>query len=72
MSTIITDQSPATVPEESLAQRFGRLAKPWLTETAYLSSTTAMVAHPAFQEIVAMGPPVIPLGKREVDKGTGH
>ena len=31
-----------------------------------------MVNHPAFQEIVGMGRPIIPLLLRELEKGTGH
>jgi hypothetical protein len=31
-----------------------------------------LVAHPAFQEIVGMGPAVIPLLLKELQKGTGH
>jgi hypothetical protein len=30
------------------------------------------VAHPAFQEIVGMGPVVIPLLLRELEKRSGH
>src|SRR6266540_3625363 len=72
MSTIPTRQPAATEPPETIEQTFRRLAAVWLTETAYVSSTTDMVAHPAFQEIVAMGPPVVPLLLRELERGTGH
>jgi hypothetical protein len=65
----------STVPiksAESIEQRFQRLAANWLAETAYVSSSSDLVAHPAFQEIVGMGPAVIPLLLRELEKGTGH
>jgi hypothetical protein len=51
---------------------FQRLAAAWRADTAYLSSTNDQVAHPAFLEIVAMGPAVIPLLLRELENRTGH
>jgi hypothetical protein len=72
MSTIPTKQPAATEPTESIEQKFRRLAAVWLTETAYVSSTTDIVAHPAFQEIVGMGPAVVPLLLRELENRTGH
>ena len=72
MSTIPTRPNSAPVPTESLEVRFRRLADIWRTETAYVSSSSELVAHPAFQEIVSMGPAVIPLLLRELANGTGH
>ena len=72
MSAIPATPSPTVAPEETLPERFDRLAKTWRAETCYLSSTHDKVAHPAFQEIVRMGPPVIPLVLRELEKGSGH
>ena len=69
MSTVPAKQTP---PTESLQEKFRRLAAVWLAETAYVSSSTDLVAHPAFQEIVGLGPAVIPLLLRELEKGTGH
>jgi hypothetical protein len=57
---------------EAVSGQFQRLAARWLNETAHVSSSSDMVAHPAFQEIVAMGPPIIPLLLAELRKGTGH
>jgi hypothetical protein len=59
-------------PPESIEQRFRRLANTWLSESAFVSSSGNVVAHPAFQEIVEMGPAVIPLLLRELSKRTGH
>ncbi len=72
MSTIPGKQTPATVPEESIEAKFQRLATVWRAETAYVSSSSDLVAHPAFQEIVGMGPAVIPLVLRELANRTGH
>ena len=60
-----SDEVPAPVrgqgrPEE-LAKRFRQLVKQWKAETGHLSSTARMARHPAYQEIIGMGAPVVPL-----------
>ncbi len=72
MSTVPTTPTPTTAPKESLEERFQRLASTWIAETAVVSSSSDLVAHPAFQEIVGMGPAVIPLLLRELAKRSGH
>jgi hypothetical protein len=72
MSTVPAKPTPATEPPESLTEKFRQLAATWLRETAYVSSSSDLVAHPAFQEIVGMGPAVIPLLLRELEGRTGH
>jgi hypothetical protein len=72
MSTIPAKPTPPVQPEESIEAKFRRLASAWHADTAYFSSTTDQVAHPAFGEIVAMGPAVIPLLLRELQNRTGH
>jgi hypothetical protein len=44
-----------------LEQRFRQLARTWIQETEYLSSTVQMAKHPAYQEIIGMGEVAIPL-----------
>ena len=46
---------------ENLRRRFHTLRASWKAGTAFLSSISAMVAHPSYQEIIAMGPAVVPL-----------
>ena len=36
-------------------EKFNRLAAQWSEETQFLSSSTKIAAHPAYQEIVGMG-----------------
>ena len=72
MSKVPTEETPATVPAESLEEKFRRLAATWLSETAYVSSSSDLVAHPAFQEIVGMGRAAIPFVLRELENRTGH
>ena len=59
MPTVPAKQTGATEPVETVAEKFRRLASVWRAETAYHSSSSDLVAHPAFPEIVGMGPPVI-------------
>jgi hypothetical protein len=62
-----------TVPVEPIKERFQGLASVWRVETAYVSSSSDLVAHPAFQEIVGMGAAVVPLLLRELeDRSPGH
>ena len=70
MSTVPAKQTPPT--PESVEEKFRRLAAVWLSQTAYISSTSDLIAHPAFQEIVGMGTAVIPLLLRELQHRTGH
>lgn len=73
MTSVPTRQSPEpTQPGDSIEQRFQHLAAVWRAETAHLSSTTALVAHTAFQAIVSLGPPVIPVLLRELERGSDH
>jgi hypothetical protein len=52
--------------------RFADLTEIWRTETAYLSSTTAIVRHPAYREIIEMGSAAVPLILRELARRPGH
>ncbi len=72
MSILQTKQGPPAEPTETVEHKFGRLAKDWLAGTTFVSSTSDLVSHPAFQEIVEMGPAVIPLLLRELANHTGQ
>jgi hypothetical protein len=65
-------QTVATEPVETIEEKFRRRACVWRAETAYVSSSSDLVAHPAFQEIIGMGPPVIPLLLQELENRNGH
>jgi hypothetical protein len=60
---LVKDTSAITVDVEA---EFRRLAEWWNRETGVLSSLTKMFAHPAYRQIVALGPPVIPILLREM------
>jgi hypothetical protein len=53
-------------------RQFEALAAQWKAETALLSSTSAMVSHPAYQAIIALGPPVLPLILRDLEGEPAH
>jgi hypothetical protein len=61
----VTDQS-------AVAAQFATLAEQWKVATAVLSSTTSLVAHPAYQSIIALGPPVVPLLLHELEREPVH
>lgn len=64
--------APASQQEESPRDRFDRLAARWRDETALTSSTTRIVSHPAYLEIVGMGQEALPLIFEDLRKGPEH
>jgi hypothetical protein len=55
-----------------LVARFHELTQQWKADTAYVSSTTAMIAHPAYQAIVALGQDVVPLILQDLEDESAH
>ncbi len=55
-----------------LEQTFLTLASRWKAERGPTSFSSEMAAHPAYQEIVTLGPPVIPLLLRELERDPDH
>ncbi len=51
---------PHAPAEETLAQRVERLLATWRAQTGFLSSSTAMVAHPVYLELIALGAAALP------------
>lgn len=52
--------------------RFLTLKARWEAETAVISSISEIVTHPAYQQIIGMGPIAIPLILSEMKKKPGH
>ncbi len=67
MASVANTAEPA-----ALAAQFRALASEWRAATAFLSSTTAMVAHPNYQAIIALGAPAVPLLLRELENEPAH
>ena len=55
-------------PDTDIEQKFKELAEEWRTETEMLSLVSQMASHPAYQKIIDMGSPVIPLLLKELEK----
>ena len=58
--------------DEKLRARFHRLATQWRDECQLLSSTTAKAMHPAYQQIIGLGPEALPLILKELSETPGH
>ena len=60
------------VSRETPAQKFRSLADTWRNETKASSSVTEMAMHPAYQQIIGMGPAVISLILHELKSNPDH
>lgn len=60
------------ITRETSVQKFQALATTWRNETQFLSSATEMAVHPAYQQIIGMGPVAIPFLLRELQKKPDH
>jgi hypothetical protein len=60
------------VPQETVAQRFLRLADEWKRAVAHHSSSTIRNNHPAYRAIIALGPDVVPLLLRDMQDNRTH
>ena len=69
---LVKSSSNANLRQETLEARFERLANQWDDETAFLSSATSLVLNSAYQQIIGMGPAVLPLILRHLDFRGGH
>jgi hypothetical protein len=72
MATIPVKQASPTVPEETLEERFRRLAAAWHKAVALQSSPTIRNNHPAYQEIISLGLGVVPLLLRDMEENHTH
>jgi hypothetical protein len=61
-----------TSAPSSLEAEFQNLARQWKEASGLMSSTSAMIADPAYQAIIELGQPVVPLLLRELEKEPVH
>jgi hypothetical protein len=54
------------------AARFTKLKLMWLEETMFVSSIDKMALHPAYQQIIGMGPVAVPLIMEELRTSPNH
>jgi hypothetical protein len=72
MSATPVKRTPGQQPPESLEDRFRQLAEEWHKAVAYHSSSTVRSNHPAYQEIINLGPEVVPLLLRDMEENHTH
>ena len=72
MSSTPSKPPLAAPAAETVEERFRRLAGAWHRDTAYLSSMDAAERHPAYQEIIRLGPEVVPLLLRDLEENHTH
>ncbi|HET6383406.1 MAG TPA: hypothetical protein VFJ58_08455 [Armatimonadota bacterium] len=65
-STLAQDSS------ETIEAKFERLASEWTRGTSHLPSVTRQAMHPAYQEIIGMGPAALPLILRRLRREPDH
>jgi hypothetical protein len=58
--------------DDSLTERFHALASEWERATRYKSLMSDIILHPAYQQIIGMGPRVVPLLLHELKNNPGH
>lgn len=51
---------------------FDELRQQWRQDTKYLSSASQIVEHPAYQQIIELGEPMLPFILEEVRNERGH
>lgn len=57
---------------EELEKEFMELVEEWHRETGMMSLISKIVMHPAYQRIIGMGQPVVPLILRELEREPDH
>jgi hypothetical protein len=72
MASVPSRQTAPVPPPESIEQKFERLAADWHKAVAHHSSSRIRHNHPAYQEIIGMGPAVVPLLLRDLDINRRH
>ena len=53
---------------ETIEERFRRLDALWRAETGHLSSSSKIIGHSAFREIILMGTAVVPFMLRDLEQ----
>jgi hypothetical protein len=63
---------PMSRQQRTVVERFHELVQWWHAEVGPVSSTTEMAMHPAYQQIIGLGPEAVPLILRELEKKPDH
>ncbi|MDZ8187073.1 MAG: hypothetical protein RMX96_19775 [Nostoc sp. ChiSLP02] len=60
------------IETREIETEFRELAEQWRRETGMLSVISKISMHPAYQRIIGMGQPVVPLIMRELEREPDH
>lgn len=71
LAAFLADEQSEISPRAREAE-FRALVARWLEETKTISSTTDRALHTAYQDIIGMGEPAVPLILREMAANGGH
>jgi hypothetical protein len=63
---------PAFYSRRTARDRFQQLCRRWRADTRWLSSTTQIAMHPAYQEIIGMGEVALPFILEDLRDHSGH
>lgn len=72
MASLPTKQKSVPEPVETLEEKFPRLAKEWHQAVAHHSSSRIRDNHPAYKEIIDLGPAVVPLLLQDMETNRRH
>jgi hypothetical protein len=72
MGSVPSQKTSIAASKETVEQRFRFLAEVWHKAVAHLSSTTTRNNHPAYQEIISLGPEVIPFLLKDMQDHLTH
>src|SRR5262245_22578499 len=68
----LVEREVAATSDQSVEDQFEKLAAEWRRAVAPLSAVTKIVQHPAYQAIIALGEPVVPLMLRDLEREPDH
>lgn len=69
--TVLTSPT-GSQPSSQLEEQFQALARFWRQERGPASSTTQLAMCPSYQQIIGLGPAVVPLLLRELERDPDH
>src|SRR5438034_1096845 len=60
------------LPKQDLERKFEQLARKWKSESRFMSSSSDMAMLIPYQQIIGLGPAVLPLIFRELEREPDH
>ena len=69
---MVTPKTTKPLKPKEIEILFQQLVNQWQQETRGISSSTELILHPAYQQIIGMGREIIPLLLRELEQKSGR